>query len=78
MAFQCEGCFDKNSLTAMSAPHANVAGACEATCNKRFTIAAERFGTTSSRKLLKISDNTCALFADRKSPGCNSKAYSAR
>ena len=40
--FQCAGRMRKTSDVAIKAPHANVAGACMATCNKRFTMANDR------------------------------------
>mmetsp|Transcript_1033 Transcript_1033/g.2205 ORF Transcript_1033/g.2205 Transcript_1033/m.2205 type:complete len:228 (-) Transcript_1033:312-995(-) len=78
IAFQCDGCLAKNSLIAIRDPQANVAGACAATCKRRLTNAAARLGTTSSRKLLKTSERICAVFVERKSPGCNNNAYNAR
>mmetsp|Transcript_14575 Transcript_14575/g.23998 ORF Transcript_14575/g.23998 Transcript_14575/m.23998 type:complete len:226 (+) Transcript_14575:767-1444(+) len=80
MASQCDGLSLRNSLTNIRAPHANGAGACAATCSRRFTTAAALLGCGSSLSALNVSENSCPAAADepRGTPGCSSAPYSAR
>ena len=60
----------------MSAPHANGAGACAATCRSRFTTAAARGGRGSSLSERKVRLSSCPAAAElpRGAPGCSSTA----